>query len=146
MYGLVIESIVAYIRKTYGDDKWMEIRKHGKVEQHSFSTHLIYPETTIPRLVETAAQLCGVTREDLLTDFGRFFVTFVSQYGYDKILRVLGRHMRDFLNGLDNLHEYMRFSYPKLRPPSFFVEKETEHGLVLHYRSKRRYGGSCSKT
>jgi len=36
---------------------------------------------------------------------------------------VLGRHMRDFLNGLDNLHEYMRFSYTKLKPPSFFVEK-----------------------
>lgn len=52
--------------------------------------------------------------------------------------RVLGRHMRDFLNGLDNLHEYMRFSYPKLKPPSFFVEKESPNGLLLHYRSKRK--------
>jgi guanylate cyclase len=70
--------------------------------------------------------------------FGEDFVAFVSQYGYDKFLRVLGRHMRDFLNGLDNLHEYMKFSYPKLKPPSFFVEKETEAGLTLHYRSKRK--------
>lgn len=46
--------------------------------------------------------------------------------------------MRDFLNGLDNLHEYMRFSYPKLKPPSFFVEKENANGLILHYRSKRK--------
>jgi guanylate cyclase len=46
--------------------------------------------------------------------------------------------MRDFLNGLDNLHEYMRFSYPKLKPPSFFVEKESTEGLTLHYRSKRK--------
>ena len=69
---------------------------------------------------------------------GSEFVNFVSQYGYDRILRVLGRHMRDFLNGLDNLHEYMRFSYPKLKPPSFFVEKESPNGLVLHYRSKRK--------
>jgi guanylate cyclase len=46
--------------------------------------------------------------------------------------------MRDFLNGLDNLHEYMRFSYPKLKPPSFFVEKETADGITLHYRSKRK--------
>lgn len=46
--------------------------------------------------------------------------------------------MRDFLNGLDNLHEYMRFSYPKLKPPSFFVEKENPNGLLLHYRSKRK--------
>ena len=29
-------------------------------------------------------------------------------------------------------------SYPKLKPPSFFCESESRHGLVLHYRSKRR--------
>jgi hypothetical protein len=32
----------------------------------------------------------------------------------------------------------MRFSYQKLKPPSFFVEKETADGIVLHYRSKRK--------
>ncbi len=46
--------------------------------------------------------------------------------------------MRDFLNGLDNLHEYMRYTYPRMRPPSFYVEKETAQGLTLHYRSRRR--------
>lgn len=46
--------------------------------------------------------------------------------------------MRDFLNGLDNLHEYMRYTYPRMRPPSFYVEKETAEGLILHYRSRRR--------
>jgi guanylate cyclase, other len=74
----------------------------------------------------------------LMEELGVEFVNFIGQYGYDRILRVLGRHMRDFLNGLDNLHEYMRFSYPKLRPPSFFVEKENANGLILHYRSKRK--------
>ncbi|GAU97857.1 hypothetical protein RvY_09085-2 [Ramazzottius varieornatus] len=141
MYGLVIESIVAYLKAYYGDEKWMEIRKRARIDQHAFSTHLIYAETTIPRIVESASEILLIPKDELLIQFGKFFVTFVSQYGYDKILRVLGRHMRDFLMGLDNLHEYMRFSYPKLKPPSFFVEKETEHGLILHYRSKRRYGG-----
>ena len=46
--------------------------------------------------------------------------------------------MRDFLNGLDNLHEYLRFSYPKMKPPSFFVENETKSGLTLHYRTRRK--------
>jgi len=73
-----------------------------------------------------------------MEELGTEFVNFVGQYGYDRILSVLGRHMRDFLNGLDNLHEYMRFSYAKLKPPSFFVEKESPTGLVLHYRSRRK--------
>ncbi len=66
------------------------------------------------------------------------FVNFIAKYGYDKMLLVLGRHMRDFLNGLDNLHEYLKFSYPKLKPPSFFVDEENANGLVLHYRSRRK--------
>ena len=51
------------------------------------------------------------------------------------------RELRDFLNGLDNLHEYLKFSYPRcpkfasheilldfrrLRAPSYFVSSETE--------------------
>jgi guanylate cyclase len=70
--------------------------------------------------------------------FGKEFITFMGQFGYERILKILGRSLRDFLNGLDNLHEYMRYSYPKLRPPSFFVEKETQNGLILHYRTMRR--------
>ncbi|GJQ65687.1 hypothetical protein Trydic_g7773 [Trypoxylus dichotomus] len=46
--------------------------------------------------------------------------------------------MRDFLNGLDNLHEYLRYSYPRMKAPSFICENETSQGLTLHYRSKRK--------
>ncbi|XP_072367927.1 soluble guanylate cyclase 88E-like isoform X6 [Scyliorhinus torazame] len=51
---------------------------------------------------------------------------------------VLGRHVRDFVNGLDNLHEYLRFSYPKVQPPTFFCQEESATGVTLHYRSKRK--------
>lgn len=38
---------------------------------------------------------------------GVCFVSFVSQYGYDRVLSVLGRHMRDFLNVIFQF--YMRY-------------------------------------
>ena len=69
---------------------------------------------------------------------GYFFVQFVGEFGYGDVLALLGRHLRDFLNGLDNLHEYLKFSYPRLRAPSYFCDHETDGGLHLHYRSKRR--------
>ena len=62
-----------------------------------------------------------------------------NQYcSYGDVLALLGRELRDFLNGLDNLHEYLKFSYPRIRAPSYFVDNETPQGLMLHYRSKRR--------
>ncbi|XP_036328540.1 soluble guanylate cyclase 88E-like [Rhagoletis pomonella] len=84
------------------------------------------------------AAVLGVSEREFMDQMGVYFVGFVGQYGYDRVLSVLGRHMRDFLNGLDNLHEYLKFSYPRMRAPSFICENETRQGLTLHYRSKRR--------
>ena len=65
--------------------------------------------------------------------FGNSFLQFVSQNSYDRIWLVLGRNLGHFLHGLDNLLAYLRFSFPELKPPSFFCENETEEGLTLHY-------------
>lgn len=138
MYGLLLESVVDYIIDTFGEDKWNEIAQKADVHNVSFSTHNQYSETTMATLAKVASEVTGESVTDLMDQFGVSFVKFVGKYGYDKILKVLGRNMRDFLNGLDNLHEYLRFSYPKLKPPSFFVEKESKVGLTLHYRSKRK--------
>ncbi|XP_067000189.2 soluble guanylate cyclase 88E [Anabrus simplex] len=138
MYGLLLENMSDYIKQVYGEERWEEIRRLANVDQPSFSVHQVYPENLIPRLAKKAIQVLGVSERDFFDQMGVHFVGFVSQYGYDRVLSVLGRHMRDFLNGLDNLHEYLKFSYPRMRAPSFICENETREGLTLHYRSKRR--------
>ncbi|CAH2059313.1 unnamed protein product, partial [Iphiclides podalirius] len=138
MYGLLLENMAEYIRQTYGEERWEDIRRQAGVEQPSFSVHQVYPENLIARLAKKAQEVLGISEREFMDQMGVYFVGFVSQYGYDRVLSVLGRHMRDFLNGLDNLHEYLKFSYPRMRAPSFICENETRHGLTLHYRSKRR--------
>ncbi|XP_044749063.1 soluble guanylate cyclase 88E isoform X2 [Coccinella septempunctata] len=138
MYGLILENMAEYIKQTYGEEKWEEIRRAAGVETPCFSTHQVYSEAFIPRLSKKAVQILNVGEKEFFDQMGVFFISFVSQYGYDRVLSVLGRHMRDFLNGLDNLHEYLKFSYPRMRAPSFICENETKQGLTLHYRSKRR--------
>ena len=66
--------------------------------------------------------------------FGECFVRFFTNYGYDKILRVAGRHFRDFLLSIDQLHDSNRFSFPKMKSPLFHVTDEDENGAVLHYK------------
>ncbi|XP_043191299.1 soluble guanylate cyclase 88E-like isoform X2 [Amphibalanus amphitrite] len=141
MYGLLLENMADFIKTTYGEDQWDHIRREAMVDMPSFSTHQVYPEALLPRLAKVACKVLGVTEQQFFENMGTTFVSFVGQYGYDRVLSVLGRHVRDFLNGLDNLHEYLKFSYPRMRPPSFFCERETASGMVLHYRSKRKgYG------
>jgi len=72
--------------------------------------------------------------DDFLAEFGRSFVSYTSRLGYAPVMRATGRHFRDFLSGIDNLHESMRFSYPRMASPSFYVSAEDQHGCFLRYR------------
>ncbi|KAG5680710.1 hypothetical protein PVAND_010201 [Polypedilum vanderplanki] len=138
MYGLLLENLAEYVKAYYGDEKWDEVRRQAGISSTSFSVHEDYDEDLLNRLAATAQNLLGVSESEFMDQMGVYFVNFVGQYGYDRVLSVLGRHMRDFLNGLDNLHEYLKFSYPMMRAPSFFCENETRHGLTLHYRTRRK--------
>ncbi|XP_036363133.1 soluble guanylate cyclase 88E isoform X4 [Octopus sinensis] len=138
MYGIIIQAIVIYLQETYGEETWEAIRQRAGIEEHSFSLHERYKEDTIVRICDAASRLIGVDRSTIMNSFGDSFVAYVSKYNYDRILKVLGRNLRDFLNGLDNLHEYLRFSYQNIVPPSFFCENEHKMGLHLHYRSSRK--------
>lgn len=138
VYGLLLENFQTLLVNRYGSEIWEKIRDHAGVQHHSFSTHNIYSDSLLQRLIKSTVEITGDRRDEVLEATGALFVNFIGQYGYDKILRVLGRHIRDFLNGLDNLHEFMRFTYPKLRAPSFFCTDEHERGMKIHYRSSRK--------
>ncbi|CAF0757906.1 unnamed protein product [Adineta ricciae] len=138
MYGLLLQSASEIIRARYGQETWEKIRIALHLDSNKFSAFQQYGETLFVRIAKILSEIINEPVSDIMDLFGVEFVSFISSYGYDRVLRILGHNMRDFLNGLDNLHEYMRYTYPRMRPPSFYVEKETVNGLTLHYRSHRR--------
>ena len=64
------------------------------------------------------------------------------------------RELRDFLNGLDNLHEYLKFSYPRLRQTkttwiwglnlTFSPSEGCVHHLTSWTQRRLRWGSSLS--
>ncbi|ELT93390.1 hypothetical protein CAPTEDRAFT_91580 [Capitella teleta] len=138
MYGLILDGVIKTLISHFGEDKWEEIQRHCNTHYAGFNAQKKYSETIVNRITKAAVEVTGMPTKDIMNLYGEYFVKYVATRGYAPILRVLGRNMRDFLNGLDNLHEYLRFSYPSMKPPSFFCEKETRNGLILHYRSRRK--------
>lgn len=142
MYGMLLESVEHFLREKYGEKTWNLIRSRAGVKNHVFVTHERYPDHLILDIASAAAEVIGkqtkMTPDDFIEFFGTCFVKFFSNYGYDRIIKVSGRYFRDFLDGIDNLHEHMRFAYPKLMSPTFFCSEETSTGLLLQYKSKRR--------
>lgn len=137
MYGLLLDSIQKFLCDKYGEKYWENIRRKANLKNQWFITHEVYSDNVIIDLVNAASSELEVDTDTVMKMFGEYFAKNIGHYGYARLLRVLGRDLRDFLNGLDDLHEYLRFSYPQMLPPSFFCESETEAGLLLHYTTMR---------
>ena len=72
-----------------------------------------YPEALVGKLTKKALPILDMKDNDFFEAVGYFFVEFVCEFGYGDVLALLGRQLRDLLNGLDNLHEYLKYSYPR---------------------------------
>merc|ERR1712106_1006715 len=138
MCGLIFENFSGYIKVKYGEDAWDNVRRLANIDPPTFSIHQVYPEQLLGKIAKKTFTTLGCNADEFFEGMGFYFIEFAAQYGYGDVLALLGRELRDFLNGLDNLHEYLKFSYPRIRAPSYFVDQETPQGLMLHYRSKRR--------
>ncbi|CAF2423788.1 unnamed protein product [Rotaria sp. Silwood2] len=139
IYGILLESCRDGICHTYGASTWQRLVEELSFESESFTTLGRYDEAIVERLAECLAEALNDGGPDFYMQFfGECFVNFFTNYGYDKILRVAGRHFREFLFSIDQLHDSNRFSFPKMKSPLFHVTDEDDNGAVLHYKSKRR--------
>ncbi|CAI4231558.1 unnamed protein product [Auanema sp. JU1783] len=138
MYGLLIEGIRFMVEENFGHEVLQKVLQRTHLTERAISTHDQYSENIIPNILNATCEVTGRSPDEVGVLAGRFFVKFLIKHGYGDLMHVMGRRFSDFLKGLDNIHEYFRFSYPKIRPPSFYCSSESEDGLILHYRSRRQ--------
>ncbi|XP_018651687.1 putative soluble guanylate cyclase gcy [Schistosoma mansoni] len=133
----IIGRITYFYITKWSSEIWIEICTQANSHEIQFETRKVYDEALLPNLFQISSKLLDTPEDEIKFGMGISFVEYVGSKGYQGILRVLGRELRDFLNGLDNLHEFLRSSYPKIRPPSFFCVNESRTGITLQYRSHR---------
>ncbi|KAI3385820.1 hypothetical protein SNEBB_002243 [Seison nebaliae] len=138
MYGMLLESLHFFIVKEYGKDVWETVLRKCFIFEQYFITHKVYDESYIPNLANALASITLKSADNHLKYFGEYFVRYLSYYGYDKLLRVAGRDFSDLLHTIDEIHETMNFTFPRMKSPSFYVENETDYGIQLHYHSCRK--------
>ncbi|XP_044761356.1 soluble guanylate cyclase 89Db-like [Coccinella septempunctata] len=138
MYGMLLESVQHFVQKEYGEDVWFEVLKISECKYNVFSTHQVYPDHIMADLARALESITSQSYDDFMTFFGRCFVRYFSNYGYDKTIKATGRSFTDFLENVDNIHSQFRLSYPKMKSPSMYLTEVDENGCVLVYRSIRQ--------
>ena len=96
----------------------------------------IFPEGQILKMGKAAMKLLEMKDDEFYEGMGVYFVTLATDLGYGLMLQSVGRRFRDFFVNLDNLHDYLKFTFQRMKAPSFFLAEETPEGMLMEYRSK----------
>ena len=108
------------------------------LETDTFAAGETFPEAQLPKMGKVAMKVLSLKDEEFYEGMGKYFITIAQEAGYGNTLLALGRRIRDFFLNLDNLHDYLKFQFPKMKAPSFFIEFEDENGLHMQYRTRRK--------
>jgi Haem-NO-binding len=137
MYGLVNKAVEQMAVEGYGRGTWDEIRRRAGVDVDVFVNMRQYDDDLTYRLVGAASEVLGISPDEVLEAFGRYWILYSAKEGYGAMLDMGGSNLREFLLNLDMLHARVHMSFRELRPPSFVCTEEDETGLTLHYHSHR---------
>ena len=115
---------------------WKKVKEQLSLED--FVANESYPEQQLMKMGKTAMKILSLKDEEFYEGMGKYFVTLAIDAGYERMLLQLGRGIRDFYLNLDNLHDYLKFTFPKMKAPSFFIDSEDEGMIMMQYRTRRR--------
>ena len=135
MYGLLLINMKDYIISKYSQKKWDDIKTALKLDSDEFKPFEIYPEGQIVKMGKKSMQILDLKDEEFYEGMGQYFVKLTEELKYETYILNLGRYFRDFLLNLDNLHDYLKVQFTRLKPPSFFVQAETpECKLIILFK------------
>lgn len=137
MYGMVNRAIEDMVVSTQGTAAWEKVKSHAGIDVDVFISHDPYPDEVTYRLVASASEVLSVPAEDLLEQFGRFWVLNTAERGYGEMMRAGGRSLPEFFENLPGFHTRVAMIFPELIPPRFECTDRTPFSLRLHYHTKR---------
>jgi hypothetical protein len=122
----------------YGSQGWQEVKTKASVQEDYFELLTVYDDAITYNLVKGASEVTGKSASEVLHLFGKYWVNYASQAGYEPLLKLFGPNFKDCLVNLNRMHEHMGAMMPGLIPPEFEISKEisnTEFELI--YKSQR---------
>lgn len=136
MYGMVNQAIEAMVMEKLGADAWIAIKAKAEVHEQIFVTMKQYPDQITYALAGAVADYTKQPIEEVLRNFGIYWIQFALNGPWGKLLHSSGRSTYELLATLDAMHARIAVSFPDLQPPSFRVLPQ-DGGMLLEYRSHR---------
>ncbi|CAH8460578.1 unnamed protein product [Schistosoma mattheei] len=137
MYGILFEILRNYVDETFGPSTWEAAVQIVNGQQLEIQTNRNYSTRLLTRIISTLCEFIGLPEEDIYYEFGIKSVDYLSNNGFQSLLQVLGKNYIDFLHNINEMHEYLHYSYPKIKPPNIKVTSINHNVITLVYSSVR---------
>ncbi len=137
MKGVINKGIKEMIETLYGIDKWEEVRKNAGCEEIFFSATEDYPDDLTMRLFKSASEALSMSVEDVMIEFGKFWINETGRKTYPQIFQLGGKDARNFLRNMDRIHLQATRSIPDAAPPRFEYDDLSDGRLAMHYFGRK---------
>lgn len=120
-----------------GEDQWLKLEREMQLGPPDFISLTVYDDAVTLRILDVSARALGLSIEEALRAFGRFWVRFADSGPFSSMMDFTGKSMADFVRNLDLMHRAVSATLPGARMPNFSVADERAEGLRIHYSSPR---------
>ena len=138
MYGMVHRAVRQMVVEREGAQAWHEIELAAGISSTEMVGLVVYDDNVTLRILGATAERMGVSTNQVLKYFGRYWLKFIDDKAYSAIMDYAGKDLVSLLTNLDRLHAAVLAAMPKARVPSFTVLESDENGLTVRYQSQRR--------
>ncbi|VDK77480.1 unnamed protein product [Litomosoides sigmodontis] len=134
----MLKILRQFIIEKHSEQIWNNaISKAGHSKDGQIIENHRYGGEFTSRLVTEIVAFTDLTYEQLWENFGSFYVDYLCENGWDKLLRSMSADFMNFFNQLDSLHHFVSFAIYKnaTRGPLFHCERcdGSNAAVLLHY-------------
>lgn len=137
MKGVINKGIQEYIEASMGAGVWEEIKARVIPDEPFFATSKDYPDEMTIDLLRAAAEVSGKDLDEVMIEFGKFWVPNTGSRSYPALFALAGTSAREFLRNMDRVHAEATQNIPHADPPRFSYEDLPDGSLRIVYHSPR---------
>ncbi|KUR71146.1 hypothetical protein AQZ52_10770 [Novosphingobium fuchskuhlense] len=120
-----------------GPAAWAKVERETATGPADLISLCVYDDSKTIALIAASADKLGLSFDDALRVFGRYWVQFAELSSFGPIMDFTGQDIVTFINNLDRMHRSVVLAMPDARVPSFTLLDETRQNLRVRYRSDR---------
>lgn len=137
MYGMVNQAVKEMVLTNMGDSTWNEICKSLDIPTDDFKLFDQFDDSVTLGIVQNICRLTNSSPEDILENFGIFWIEYARKSDYEVILNAFATSPFDLINSLNALHERLELSFTNLNAPSFEIVSQEDKTMTVNYYSNR---------